>query len=1101
MKTPVSLSRRLVSLPISPSGRSIFVSCLTLAGCTLVATLAAALSHPPFISWIPDQRISSGNFATQYFKIENFDSAVPLTVTVDTSNAAFLPTPTATPCTPQSDPNCVGGNNYKVTFDTPNPSADPPGTTVTIKAKAGSTGSMAYTSFTLWEDSAINPPSISNLPNRAVQRKSDGTAEYKTMFVIGDLDSAGMEDLCEEIPNGPDDCEQSSVDFDADSSNESLLDPEKIFVDLVQPEGFEAHEGPRSFLLTATTESTAPPGRATVTVYVTDKEGNVTTTSFVIRTVVNTNEEPTIKNEPVAETFLEQFTSETSKVHSFTVTGAANMNDLKITASSSNTNLVPNDLVNNLKITQPNSSGDGSIEIVPVTPLPSPSPGVPQASTITLSVIDDAYTRQTTFLYVLAPGDGAPENGGVATSFTRPSGVYSVNAGSDDHRPDDTFLTGEMHGDDLTWVTLDSADYETFFPTFFASFPLGQSLSLNLQEEPCDIGTTDTCEETNGQQPCLDFTPWCDTNKEGGQYGDCFGLDSSCANGDGVLRAVPWDSYLRERRDGFLQGLAEYLYTSGYIDKISVINVNLPGGETGIRNPIVHFNEMEGYTRERLLGAIQDELRTIQLYFPGIPVQIGFFQVIDCPPACQPSCDPECEEGQVWKWLYRDATTDENAFDDDGVHVVALFDEFDGVKRPRVSFFQETLAATRASSAPNYITPPDTTAYTFTPGLSFIPSFAYYPDPPSEDDLNDRYNNGITFQSNTTFSNPSMEDHGLKLIHTLNGSPNDALEAAFNNLLSEYLEVYIPDLDQANPLNGGDDPTLNAELWAGQLQSWHDYTAYLRGKAPLEAPAGLTVDRHSVGGQVVNTISWDGVFGATGYDVEGRTLGTESTEWLEITCPPGTTCDDDTDRGSQYAYQVRAKNDDHSTPWAHVAVFLSDGDEDGYVQNSNGTKTAFPSANEPGIRAGRGNTNVELRGFLSFDTSALDGTTVIGAKLRLFQTSNDTTALGPCKVDIRKGYFNGSANLEPNDFGANPTHSDVARVQPLGGAPSDWVEAEVSPLYLLDINNSTDFDGRTQFRLYFNEGTTNNTQERWNSGGTVNSNPSTPPQLIVRYTP
>ena len=43
------------------------------SGTTLMATIA----HPPYVSWIPDQRITSGTFVTQYFRILNFDGGTP----------------------------------------------------------------------------------------------------------------------------------------------------------------------------------------------------------------------------------------------------------------------------------------------------------------------------------------------------------------------------------------------------------------------------------------------------------------------------------------------------------------------------------------------------------------------------------------------------------------------------------------------------------------------------------------------------------------------------------------------------------------------------------------------------------------------------------------------------------------------------------------------------------------------------------------------------------------------------------------------------------------------------------------------------------------
>jgi hypothetical protein len=114
-------------------------------------------------------------------------------------------------------------------------------------------------------------------------------------------------------------------------------------------------------------------------------------------------------------------------------------------------------------------------------------------------------------------------------------------------------------------------------------------------------------------------------------------------------------------------------------------------------------------------------------------------------------------------------------------------------------------------------------------------------------------------------------------------------------------------------------------------------------------------------------------------------------------------------------------------------------------------------------------------------------------------------ALGPCKVDIKKGYFGNAATLENMDFSmAAPTDFDITEVQPLADmqGPPGWVEAEiVNPVYFGDINNTTSTgSGLTQFRLYF-DGTTSNHQVQWDSGETANVSPFAPPMLIVRYVP
>jgi hypothetical protein len=639
-----------------------------------------------------------------------------------------------------------------------------------------------------------------------------------------------------------------------------------------------------------------------------------------------------------------------------------------------------------------------------------------------------------------------------------------------------------------------------------------KDLSLGFQKEPCYIA-----EDSMGE---LEFGTWCDT-KMGNQPKNCPDGPTTCSDSDGkpgFLRAVPWDDHLRGRRIALLEALAADLDKTSlngqkYIDRISTMNPNLPGADEGIRKVSVNFtgdcnnhpgNCMDGYTRERLLWAIQDELRTVQDNFPGKLIQFGFFEATD-------DLDSMHGDSPLWKWLYKDATTDPAAIDENGVHVVALFDEFNGIRRPRISFWQDNLAATRTSdttaipaiprsSAPNYIAPDGSTAYTITPMLSFIPSFDYYGGTLT----NETYNNGIVFEANTLWSNPFIEDQEKKLINTINGSPNDGMEGAFNTFLSQYLEIYVSDIDQAIPLSG--DPPLSATLWKGQLQSWHNYVDHLRNDiTPLEPPAGLTVERRASDD---NLVKWHAVYGATSYSVRTITFGTSSPTWVDAVCEPGaaTECPDLAPKGAQYGYRVRASNGDGSitTDWAYVAVFLSEGVNDGYVR-MNGT--VVNDTTEPAIAAGRATGMNNFKGFLSFNTSALDGATVLAAKLRMYESVGSAfDPSHPCYIDVKKGSFSDNEALEAADFAALETDTNVTQMQPLESPLSapDWFEAEVLPTYLTDINTSNDdtnHTGRTQFRLYFTTLDTNK-QATWYSGDSTDAGElDRPPQLVVQYQP
>ncbi len=566
---------------------------------------------------------------------------------------------------------------------------------------------------------------------------------------------------------------------------------------------------------------------------------------------------------------------------------------------------------------------------------------------------------------------------------------------------------------------------------------------------------------------------------------------------------------MQERRENFLQHLYDYLNDpqNAYLGRVTIINPNLPGMDTGIRNVSIPLDDMTGYSREKLLSAIQHELRTVQDKFPGKLVHIGFFNQTTDGQGPAPGGDGTYPD-ELWQWLYRDAS---DYTDADGIQLVSLFDEFNGIKRPRVSFFQENIGAARtsnpppiptptptpSSNAPNYITPQGTTSYTFTPPSSKTPSFGYYAIA-----TEDSYNNGITLQANTAWTNPFTNDgRGERLRITINGSPNDALEAAFNTYLCQYLEAYLADIDRAELQDSNAEPDLNAVLWAGELQSWHDYFFTRDALAPIEGPAGPTVERTASNN---NLITWFAVYRADTYTVQRQDLGTPSAPWTDA---PGcnhitaTQCTDPASTGSQYAYKVKASNNDHDSAWSCVAVFLSENDNDGYVEKTGMTRTPKNGEPQPGIRAGEGimigTMTPHWRGVLSFNTGALGSAAkILSAKLRLKQATDGThfAQLGDCMVDIINGSFSGNPALEPNDYNSAGTTADAFHITDVG--LDNWFESELIPSAAMTNVSNTD---KTQFRIYFSQANIANRSEGWYSGETASSTPSSPPQLIVRY--
>jgi hypothetical protein len=1079
MKSLVPKSRSSISRSVARVPRLALLTCSVTATILLtsVNVFGTTTNHPPTVSWIEDQAITdlaNNQFATVYFRA--WDKEDPLTIpTATIENDPIFIEPGQVhvgTCDPQSEPGCPQDHGFKVTFD-PLTHGDGAATIVIKATDAG--GASAASSFTLRKQSgAVNPPVVAGIPNEQIQKNS--TLGYGPVwFVVDDLDANGVDDTIG--LNGDSTVTPSGVS----DNHDVVADADIQFTPPVNGLRWSVSVFPNP---------NNSPGRAVITITFTDQSTPVpfkTSTSFVLDVIdtMSNAAPPSFTPAPSPSgTWIEHnVTQSQTIVYNFKVTDSQTpKSQLLVTATSSNANLVPNDSVH-LACSTPGSTGIGTVTIMPMTPLPSPSPGVPQAATITLSVTDDAYTRRKQFLYV------AKNPSFSALSFSRPIGVYNVNADTPpDHRPNDSFLTGEMRH--ISWKCIDNGDlpstwdWSSLDNAFMdQGLPMGQDLSLNLIEEPCYIathpGVLTWCDTSHMPFACPSPSPTpcptCTPPPDG-------------MNFPPIPRALPWDPYLQQQRKAFLTALGQHVipatgHTVANEPLISIINCNLPGGDTGIRqlNGVPFSSDtFDGYTRKNLLGAVQKELRTVMQSFPAKLVQIGFFIVED-------DLDGQYAGESLWHWLYPQLTN-----------------EFNGTRRPRVHFFQEDLGAARASAAPDYIPyipPPNTTAYSFTPNHCQLPSFAFtcggniaacYPlsiCPPTDSE----YNNGITFQASVPWSSPFAD--GAEVTKTLNGTPNDGLEAAFNSYLNEYLEVYRGDLDHAQP-PAGTPPPWDAGKWKAGLQSWKDYFDHLRGSTPLDAPAGVTVARESA---TSNTVSWYGVYRATCYTLQRKSLSPPGS-WSNVSgCDPAsTTCTDTASTGSRYAYRVQASNADGTllSPWAQVAVFVSEGSYDGYVTASSGTRTPVPNAAQPGIQAGQG-SNSDVSGLVSFDTSILSsGVTVVEAKLRLNQYTSNAgfDALGPCIVDIRKGRFNDNAALEAADFDAIETDMDVTPDVELTGVDSgNWVEAELDPDYISDIN-TTD---RTQFRLWF--GHVQGAGEQlvgWHSGESTGNEP----HLVVQYT-
>jgi hypothetical protein len=417
----------------------------------------------------------------------------------------------------------------------------------------------------------------------------------------------------------------------------------------------------------------------------------------------------------------------------------------------------------------------------------------------------------------------------------------------------------------------------------------------------------------------------------------------------------------------------------------------------------------------------------------------------------------------MWQWIYQ-----------------AITEEFDGVERPRIGFFQENLAATRPSVAPDYVNPSGGPPFTLTPNTNFVPSTVL-----------GNTNNWMGFQALTPWSSPFHTDH---VTNTLNGTPFDGLNGEYNTFSGYYAEIYPQDLDHAASPSPSPTP-WDAPRWAAGLQAWHDYAAHTRSQAPIEPPAGLTVTPS--GSQ--NTVTWSAAYIATYYDVQHRL--SSSDVWVTITPPGGTNVRSLTEStgGQTYFYRVSVHGANKWSKPIAAAIFYSQASYDGYVVDSSPQRTVVVNAAEPGIHAGtgtQGGSSYDMRGFLSFDTSGLpDSSTsnpIISAKLRLKQGTADTAfqTLGLFKVDIKSPYFFTSVSLQKNDFD-DTVPSDAINVGQMPRVDSGtWAEARLNHASFGYINRT----GTTQFRIYFDNPSEQPTYVGWYSGGASDA-----PQLLVQY--
>lgn len=535
------------------------------------ALLCAQVNHRPTIGYVPDQRITSGNFAGQTVTVGDDITAVNLLgVSVSSSNFGWYAASNVVVSTT--------GASRTITFNnTPSTNG---ATTITLTVMDdGSPAKSSATAFTLQRASSASGTVLQRIPNwtMPVNTGAPTTAYGPVTFVVKD---DGLE---------------SGITL-AGASTGSFA-PTYSF-------------GGQNYGRTVTVTPPAnQSGRATVTITATDASSNTTSTAFVLDVVSGNTAPPVITS---LASFHRQTLPDTAETVAFTVgdgDGQTAAADMRVTAVSSNTSLVP--------LTGLSVGGGGSSRNITVTPTGSTA----GTATITLTISDGDISRQVPFLYVVHdPADAVND-------FPRSAGLFILDsAGGTDYDTSfgkaiqlrDDGISSDPHVTGYTlrvfWKNVESpntpGNYDFFIiENALNQLPAGQVLSIIVADgEPDDPGEPDYI--ATGAS-----LTWTHNNLTRAVPWDAYLLER---------REALWAAMSAYEVDGI--PLAVH-------PRIAVINPYLPGGHSGIRDPDpqngVTLSSLAGYSRSNLLAVVQEDLRNAQDFFPGKVVQIGFWKVLD----------------------------------------------------------------------------------------------------------------------------------------------------------------------------------------------------------------------------------------------------------------------------------------------------------------------------------------------------------------------------------------------------------------------------------------------------------------------------------------
>lgn len=667
-----------------------------------VAAPSGAVNHRPTVSWIPDLRAAPGAAVpSQGFTVGD-DQTPAGSLTITRGSTNQTLLPI--------DGIVLGGTGASRTV-TLTPAAGQTGRTtvfLTVTDEGGKSSAIAFTLTVAATVAGNTAPSLQGVPDETI---AAGGTYGPLVLVVKDTESA-----------------ENTLTLSSASTNPTLVPPGAI---VFGPSNPAQQNWGRTVTVNPAPGQT---GRAVITLSVSDGS-NTTSTAFVLD-VVDGNTPPTIADLP---SFHAQDVGTEPQPVTFTVGDLeTSASDLRVAASSSNPALVPNSGIV--------LDGSGAARTVTLHPVA----GQRGASRITLSVSDGDIVRRRDFLHVVtdpaAPSEQFAKARGVFILDSAGGMAYTTTFGKAIQLRDGS-IRSHPHVDGFTLrVSWDDVESDTAPGSY--DFFIIRNL---LNKLPA------------GQQLSIIITP--------GEPSYLAAGAAATWNDGGTARAVPWDPFLRARRHALIEAMAAYEVDGvplGRHPRLTILDPYLPGGHTGIRNPSPPTNTLAsfaGYTRQKLLETVQDELRLLQDNFPGKRIQIGFFTVED---------------------------SENSSYGGKSSHVwlrEQLLAEFNGVIRPRIGFFMELLASRRSR--------PGLDPYTATPITGFAaPMFA------ARDEA------WGSFQMLGSWTRPFNDGH---VNNTLNGHPADAMEYAYNTYNSEYTEVYIGDIDSAD--------------FRPALQGWHDFLA------------------------------------------------------------------------------------------------------------------------------------------------------------------------------------------------------------------------------------------------------------------------------------